>query len=50
MKNDAANHPYVQRVTLNGNPVTTAFINYSNIMAGGELVFEMGNQKKVFWK
>ena len=50
MKNDAANHPYVQRVTLNGVPVKTPFISYAEIMAGAELVFEMGGQKTVFWK
>jgi predicted alpha-1,2-mannosidase len=50
MKNGAANHPYVQRVTLNGVPVKTPFISYADIMAGAELVFEMGDQKTVFWK
>lgn len=50
MKNGAANHPYVQRVTLNGAAVKTPFISYADIMAGAELVFEMGDQKKVFWK
>ena len=50
MKNSAANHPYVQRVTLNGAPVKTPFISYADIMAGAELVFEMGDQKTVFWK
>ncbi|MEI7534068.1 MAG: glycoside hydrolase domain-containing protein [Verrucomicrobiae bacterium] len=50
MKNAAPKNPYVQRVTLDGKPVTRPFINYADIMAGKELVFEMGNQKKVFWK
>ena len=50
MKNGAANHPYVQRVTLNGAPVKTPFVSYADIMAGAELVFEMGEQKTVFWK
>jgi putative alpha-1,2-mannosidase len=40
----------VQHVTLNGAPVKTPFINYSDIMAGAELVFEMGDQRTVFWK
>jgi len=50
MKNGGANHPHVQRVTLNGVPVKTPFISYTDIMAGAELVFEMGEQKTVFWK
>jgi predicted alpha-1,2-mannosidase len=41
---------YVQRVTLNGEPLKTPFIHYADIMAGKELVFEMGEQKTVFWK
>jgi predicted alpha-1,2-mannosidase len=50
MKNGAAHHPYVQRVTLNGEPLKTPFITYADIMAGKELVFEMGPEKTVFWK
>jgi predicted alpha-1,2-mannosidase len=33
---------YVKSVTLNGKPVTDWKIRHSRIMAGGELVFEMG--------
>jgi predicted alpha-1,2-mannosidase len=50
MKKGAPKNLYVQRVTLNGKALTTPFINYADIMAGGELVFEMGDQKTVFWK
>ena len=50
MKNGRKKYPYVQRVTLDGKPVTSPFINYADIMAGKELVFEMGDQKKVYWK
>jgi predicted alpha-1,2-mannosidase len=50
MKNGGADHPYVQRVTLDGDPVTSPFINYEDIMAGKELIFEMGDKKTVFWK
>jgi putative alpha-1,2-mannosidase len=50
MKGAAPNHPYVQRVTLNGKALTTPFINYADIVAGGRLVFEMGDRKTVFWK
>jgi putative alpha-1,2-mannosidase len=40
----------VQRVTLNGKPLTAPFIDYAEIMSGAELVFEMGDKKTVFWK
>ena len=50
MKNGSEKNPYVQRVTLDGKPVISPFINYADIMAGKELVFEMGDQKKVYWK
>lgn len=49
-KNGGKENPYVQRVTLNGKPVKTPFIDYKDIMSGAELVFEMGDKKTVFWK
>lgn len=49
-KNEAKHHPYVQRVTLNGKPLTVPFIDYAEIMSGAELIFEMGAQKTIFWK
>jgi len=50
MKNSGPDHPYVQRVTLDGKPLATHFITYEDIMSGKELVFEMGDVQKVFWK
>ena len=50
MKHSGSDRPYVQRVTLDGIPLTTPFITYDDIMSGKELVFEMGAAKKVFWK
>ena len=50
MKNGDRKNLYVQRVTLNRKALTTAFINYADIMSGGELEFEMGDQKTIFWK
>ncbi len=50
MKNGTKENPYVQRVTLNGKPLTMPFIEYADIMSGAELVFEMGDEKSVFWK
>jgi predicted alpha-1,2-mannosidase len=34
-------HPYVLRVSLNGQPLQRVFIRHEEIMAGGELVFTM---------
>ena len=34
-------HPYVGGVTLNGQPVTRAYLRHDEIMAGGELRFTM---------
>ncbi len=50
MKNGGPKNLYVQRVTLNGKSLSAPFITYADIMAGGELVFEMSDQKTVFWK
>lgn len=40
---------YIQSVTLNGQPLHTAYITYEQIMAGGELVFTMGSQPNKKW-
>jgi predicted alpha-1,2-mannosidase len=34
-------HPYIARVLLNGQPLNRAFVRHEEIMAGGELRFEM---------
>ncbi|MDD6252878.1 MAG: GH92 family glycosyl hydrolase [Candidatus Cryptobacteroides sp.] len=43
-----AGNKYVQRVLLNGNEVKSGWINHSDIVAGGSLVFEMGPEP-VLW-
>jgi len=35
-------HRYIQRVTLNGIPLERTFLTHTQVVAGGELVFEMG--------
>ena len=35
-------HPYIQGVKLNGQPYDKGYIEYGDIVAGGELRFEMG--------
>ena len=48
-KNLSKENKYVKSVTLNGKPLTGWKIRHSDIMAGGELVFEM-TAKKVIHK
>ena len=42
-RNLSRENKYVKSVTLNGKPLTDWKIRHADIMAGGELVFEMGN-------
>ena len=42
--NQSKDNIYVQSVTLNGKPLTQFSITHQDILAGGELVFEMGSQ------
>ncbi|MCQ2142095.1 MAG: GH92 family glycosyl hydrolase [Bacteroidales bacterium] len=40
---------YIQRVELNGHPYTKNYIDYKDIMAGGELRFVMGASQKLWY-
>ena len=40
---------YIQSITLDGRPYTKPFISYEDIMDGGELVFEMGPDHKLWY-
>lgn len=40
---------YIQSVTLNGEPLERSYITHNEIMAGGELIFEMGTQPNKEW-
>lgn len=40
---------YIQSATLNGEPLNRPWIYYSEIVSGGELVFEMGAEPNVEW-
>lgn len=40
---------YIQSVTFNGKPVTTGYIEYSDIASGGELIYAMGTQPKLWY-
>lgn len=41
-KNNSILNKYIRKITLNGCEYTKPYISYTDIMAGGELVFEMG--------
>lgn len=41
--------PYVARVTLNGKPLTRAYLKHEEIVAGGELVFTMSASPNKTW-
>ncbi len=40
---------YIQSATLNGRPYRKSFITHSTLMAGGEVVFEMGPRPNQKW-
>lgn len=41
---------YIQKITLDGKPVTQPFIHHSDIVNGHKLIFEMGAQPNYNWK
>lgn len=43
-KNNSKENKYIQTVQLNGNDYVYSFINHTDIMNGGNLVFEMTNK------
>ncbi|KQW78800.1 GH92 family glycosyl hydrolase [Brevundimonas sp. Root1279] len=45
----ADEHPYIQAVTLNGQPLTRSWIGHAEIQAGGELHFVMGAEPNTTW-
>jgi putative alpha-1,2-mannosidase len=40
---------YVKAVTLNGKPLTRAFLTHEELMKGGELHFEMSTKADARW-
>ena len=47
--NNSAENKYIQSATLNGKPYNNLYINHDEIMAGGELHFEMGPKPNIKW-
>ena len=48
-ENNAPDHPYIQKVTLNGQPYTRTWLRSQDIQAGGELVFTLGATPNTSW-
>ena len=47
--NNKINHPYIQSVTLNGEPYLKSILNHSDIISGSKMVFEMGKVPNKEW-
>jgi predicted alpha-1,2-mannosidase len=47
--NDPARNVYIQSATLNGEPYSKSYILHENVLAGGELIFEMGSEPGWEW-
>jgi len=47
--NNSKENKYVQSVSFNDKPVKTCWIGRKELMKGGKLVFEMGNQPNTAW-
>ena len=45
----SAQNKYIQSAQLNGNPLTKAWFQHSDIANGGTLVLEMGNTPNIKW-
>ena len=48
-KNVSAQNKYIQSATLNGEPLNKPWINHSDIVRGGKLVFQMGSRPNKSW-
>ena len=47
--NNSLTNPYIQSASLNGVPYSKSYINYSDIINGGTIIFEMGNKPNRNW-
>ena len=46
---NSAENRYIQSVFLNGKPYTKPYLEYKDIMAGGEVVLNMGSEPKLWY-
>ena len=47
--NNSKENIYIQSATLNGEPLNKAKLKWSDVIKGGELIFEMGNKPNEKW-
>jgi predicted alpha-1,2-mannosidase len=48
-ENQSMDNKYIQKVSLNGQPYDKLWINHSDIMRGGTLIFKMGKEPNKNW-
>ena len=48
-ENNSSENKYIRRVWLNGRPYTKSWIGHAEVMAGGELRFEMDDEPHVWY-
>ena len=48
-ENNSAENKYIQRVWLNGKEYRKPWISHSDLISGGELRFEMGTERKLWY-
>lgn len=48
-KNNSPQNVYIQSATLNGKPITSSHIKYTDITGGGKLVYVMGSNPNKNW-
>ena len=48
-KGASEDNKYIQSATLNGEPLTRPFLSHDEVVQGGKLVFEMGDQPNKSW-
>jgi putative alpha-1,2-mannosidase len=49
VRNNAADHPYIQSATLNGKPQSSQFLNFKDLVKGAVLELEMGPDPNRDW-
>jgi putative alpha-1,2-mannosidase len=48
-RNNSPQNVYIQSATLNGKPWNKTYINHEDVVAGGQIVFEMGPEPNRHW-
>ena len=49
IKNNSNENKYIQNITFNGKQYSKSYILYRDIMNGGDINIEMGNQPSKTW-